>query len=115
MNMRKNDFGEGDNESEFYDRKMKKNEQSMSSVSIISSVKEDMEPVQCRCGLTSPIITSTTIKNYGRRFYGCAMYDRKKKVGQCRFFQWYDEETCACGREVLPGLYKQVHSLKGEV
>ncbi|XP_059435272.1 uncharacterized protein LOC132168176 isoform X1 [Corylus avellana] len=115
MNRRKKDFGIGDNESEFYDGKMKKNEQSMSSASITSSVKEDMEPVQCRCGLRSPIITSTTIKNPGRRFYGCAMYDRKKKAGQCPFFQWYDKETCARGREVLPALYKQVHSLKCEV
>jgi hypothetical protein len=31
------------------------------------------------------------------------------------FFQWYDNETCARGREVLPRLYKQLHYLKGEV
>jgi hypothetical protein len=34
--------------------------------------------VQCRCGLTTPIIASTTIKNFGRRFYGYVMYDQKK-------------------------------------
>jgi hypothetical protein len=43
----------------------------------ISSVKENMEPVQCSCGLTTPIITSMTIKSHRRQFYGYAMYDHK--------------------------------------
>jgi hypothetical protein len=50
----------------------------MSSASIISSFNEDMELVQCSCGLTTSIMTSTTVKNLGRRFYGCAMYDGNK-------------------------------------
>ena len=38
-----------------------------------------------------------------------------KKVDNVIFFKWYDDETCARGREVLPGLYKQVRFLKDEV
>jgi hypothetical protein len=34
----------------------------MSLEFIISSFKEDMEPVQCRCGLTTKIMMSTTTK-----------------------------------------------------
>jgi hypothetical protein len=43
---------------------------------VISSLKEDIEPVQCWCGLTTKIMTSTTTKNPGRRFYGCAMHKK---------------------------------------
>jgi hypothetical protein len=48
----------------------------MSSASIISSFKEDMEPVQCRCGLTTKIMMSTTTKSLGRRFYGSANHKK---------------------------------------
>jgi hypothetical protein len=50
----------------------------MSSASVISLFKEDTEPVQYRCGLTTKIMTSMTTKNPGKQFYGCAMYDHKK-------------------------------------
>jgi hypothetical protein len=49
----------------------------MPSAYVISSLKEDTEPVQYRCGLTTKIMTSMTTKNLERRFYGCAMYDYK--------------------------------------
>jgi hypothetical protein len=45
----------------------------------------------------------------------CQIFCVMTKVGQSYFFQWYDDETCTRRRKVLPGLYKQVNYLKGEV
>ncbi|KAE8076660.1 hypothetical protein FH972_015295 [Carpinus fangiana] len=78
MSRMKKIISESDNDDEFYTRKLQKNEQSSSSTSIKSLVKEDIELVQCRCGLTTPIITSTITRSPRRRLYGCAMYDHKK-------------------------------------
>lgn len=35
----------------------------------------DVDAPMCYCGLRSPLRTSMTTANPGRRFYGCARYD----------------------------------------
>ncbi|XP_058219396.1 uncharacterized protein LOC131329964 [Rhododendron vialii] len=44
--------------------------------------------ILCFCGEPSPLRKSTTQKNPGRRFFGCAKYKTKKE--DCGFFCWYE-------------------------
>ncbi|XP_062173577.1 uncharacterized protein LOC133879042 [Alnus glutinosa] len=83
----------------------------------MSSGKADLgvDALTCKCGLRSPLRTSWTTVNPGRRFFGCSMYDAQKKVGQCRFSVWFDKETCPRGKEVLPQLRNELNCLKEEV
>ncbi|XP_062145629.1 uncharacterized protein LOC133853649 [Alnus glutinosa] len=87
------------------------------SSSSMSFVKVDLgvDAPTCKCGLQCPLRTSWTTANPRRRFFGCSMYDAHKKAGQCRFFLWFDRETCPWGKEVLPQLRNELNCLKEEV
>ncbi|XP_057765916.1 uncharacterized protein LOC130986504 [Salvia miltiorrhiza] len=56
--------------------------------------------------LKSPIRTSWTEDNPGRRFYGCQNWKTKK----CRFFKWYDEPMGERAIEVINEL--RIENLK---
>ncbi|KAE8038819.1 hypothetical protein FH972_011291 [Carpinus fangiana] len=74
MSRMKKIISESDNDDEFYIRKLKKNEQSSSSASVRSLVKEDMEPVQCRKldnALFSNGMTTKLVHVEGRSYLGC--------------------------------------------
>ncbi|KAL5725151.1 hypothetical protein ACHQM5_008326 [Ranunculus cassubicifolius] len=44
---------------------------------------------RCNCGAPSPLRTSTTEANFGKKFFGCARYGSGKT---CDFFTWYKPE-----------------------
>ncbi|XP_057432111.1 uncharacterized protein LOC130743550 [Lotus japonicus] len=51
--------------------------------------------VLCDCGVQSPLVTTWTGVNRGRRFYGCGLFEvHRKKV--CNFFQWHDADDDNC-------------------
>ncbi|XP_057421294.1 uncharacterized protein LOC130735192 [Lotus japonicus] len=54
--------------------------------------------VLCECGVESPLVTTWTGVNRGRRFYGCGLFEvHRKKV--CNFFQWHDADDNCNARE----------------
>ncbi|XP_058734393.1 uncharacterized protein LOC131606133 [Vicia villosa] len=67
--------------------------------------------IQCYCGFDSPLSTSWTTQNPGRRFYGCGLYKLHGKKG-CSFFDWYDEKIPDRSQEVINSLLKKVNELK---
>ncbi|CAK8543378.1 unnamed protein product [Lathyrus sativus] len=46
---------------------------------------------RCWCELESPLMTSWTYDNPGRRFHGCGNFKVMRKKG-CNYFQWFDED-----------------------
>ncbi|XP_058750014.1 uncharacterized protein At4g04775-like [Vicia villosa] len=58
---------------------------------------------RCWCGLESPLMTSWTYENPGRRFNGCGNYKVMKKK-QCNYFQWYDEDMSGRAKDVIRSL-----------
>ncbi|XP_058740871.1 uncharacterized protein At4g04775-like [Vicia villosa] len=67
--------------------------------------------LHCYCGLDSPLVTSWTSQNPGRRFYGCGLYKLQGRKG-CSFFDWYDEQITDRSQEVINSLLKKVTDLK---
>lgn len=59
------------------------------------------------CDRQSPLITSWTVENRDRRFYGSANF-RSKGSG---FFRWYDEGVWERGKEVILWLKKKNNQL----
>ncbi|KAI5676402.1 hypothetical protein M9H77_07352 [Catharanthus roseus] len=45
--------------------------------------------LKCWCGIPTPILTSNTSKNNGRKFFGCCNF--KGSMRSCVFFRWLDE------------------------
>ncbi|KAK0589843.1 hypothetical protein LWI29_019186 [Acer saccharum] len=48
---------------------------------------------KCDCGLDAKLRTSTTVRNPGRKFYGCPNF-----VG-CGYFEWVDSSSVEVARE----------------
>ncbi|XP_028055136.1 uncharacterized protein LOC114259321 [Camellia sinensis] len=69
-------------------------------------------PRLCYCGERSPVKTSMTSRNMGRRFYGCATYGVD---ATCGYFEWVDPPMCQCGREVLPKMVAKMNRLEKEL
>ncbi|KAI8021820.1 hypothetical protein LOK49_LG03G00525 [Camellia lanceoleosa] len=55
----------------------------------------------CYCGQRSPMRTTWTNANMGRRFIGCANYGIH---ATCEYFEWIDPPLCRCSRDLLPRL-----------
>ena len=61
------------------------------SQSSIRTPQSQTSSKRCDCGLPSPMKTSSTSVNYGRKFYGCGKFEETGRRG-CRFFEWVDTE-----------------------
>ncbi|KAK4855592.1 hypothetical protein QYF36_008785 [Acer negundo] len=46
----------------------------------------------CDCGLNAKLRTSTTVRNLGRRFYGCPNFVNGNVKG-CGYFEWVDNSS----------------------
>ena len=44
---------------------------------------------RCDCGFPSPMKTSSTPVNFGRKFYGCGKFEETGRRG-CKYFEWVD-------------------------
>lgn len=62
----------------------------------------------CLYGQQSPLATSWTAENLGRRFYGCANF----RSGGCGFFRWYDAEVCERGKDIMIWLNEKKNQLR---
>ncbi|CAL5343274.1 unnamed protein product [Camellia sinensis] len=69
-------------------------------------------PRLCYCGERSPVKTSMTSGNMGRRFYDCARYGVDVT---CGYFEWVDPPMCQRGREVLPKMVAKMNRLENEL
>ncbi|XP_050259976.1 uncharacterized protein LOC126705037 [Quercus robur] len=69
-------------------------------------------PMRCYCNKKHVLVVSWTSDNPGRRFYGCPNYWVKRK---CKFFQWRDDEICACGKVLIPQQRQRIITLEAEV
>ncbi|XP_058774765.1 uncharacterized protein LOC131649035 [Vicia villosa] len=67
--------------------------------------------VCCFCDLDSPLTTSSTTGNLGRRFNGCGLFKLHGRKG-CNFFSWYDVEISVRAKEVILSLMKRIDELK---
>lgn len=65
----------------------------------------------CRCGVESPLVTSWTDENPGRRFYGCGRYFVRRK---CNFFKWFDPEVPERQKKIIRALLKKNDELKNK-
>nr|XP_004514729.1 uncharacterized protein LOC101498038 [Cicer arietinum] len=66
---------------------------------------------ECLCGLESPLCTSWTAENTGRRFHGCGFYKLQGKKS-CNFFDWFDEPMTERAKEVIMSLMKRIDEFK---
>ncbi|XP_057440257.1 uncharacterized protein LOC130732164 [Lotus japonicus] len=66
--------------------------------------------VVCDCGVVTPLRTSWTDENPGRRFYGCGLYQGRNR--RCGFFQWHDREFNQREKKVIAWLLTLVEGLK---
>ncbi|KAJ6837482.1 cytochrome P450 94C1-like [Iris pallida] len=64
----------------------------------------------CYCGLISPLKTSWTPTNPGRRFYGCANYP----TNSCGFLLWEDEKLSEHYQILMWNLMKEVKEHRGQ-
>ncbi|XP_058722190.1 uncharacterized protein At4g04775-like [Vicia villosa] len=55
---------------------------------------------RCWCGLESPLMTSWTYENPGRRFHGCGNFKVMKRKG-CNYFQWVDEDMSNRAKDLI--------------
>ncbi|XP_050285279.1 uncharacterized protein LOC126724892 isoform X2 [Quercus robur] len=53
--------------------------------------------------------TSLSIRNFGRRFYGCQQWSPA-----CKFFKWLDKNTCPRGRATAPLVHERFTRYKAE-
>ncbi|XP_058755918.1 uncharacterized protein At4g04775-like [Vicia villosa] len=58
---------------------------------------------RCWCDLESPLMTSWSYANPGRRFYGCGNFRVMRKKG-CNHFEWFDEEMSNRAKDVIRSL-----------
>ncbi|GMP49747.1 hypothetical protein CsSME_00016626 [Camellia sinensis var. sinensis] len=66
----------------------------------------------CYCGERSPVKTSMTSANMGRRFYDCARYEVD---ATCGYFEWVDPPMCQRWEEVLPKMVVKMNRLEKEL
>ncbi|XP_057439961.1 uncharacterized protein LOC130731737 [Lotus japonicus] len=64
----------------------------------------------CNCGVLSPLRTSWTPDNMGRRFYGCGQYQGRER--KCGFFKWHDPPMNTRQNVMISGLLKQIEVFK---
>ncbi|KAH7858458.1 hypothetical protein Vadar_024084 [Vaccinium darrowii] len=65
----------------------------------------------CFCGERSPLRTSYTEENPGRRFLGCINYKTSRK---CKHFEWVDPPMCVRGMDFGPSIIKMVRKAEGK-
>ncbi|CAK8569970.1 unnamed protein product [Lathyrus sativus] len=58
---------------------------------------------RCCCEFESPLITSWTYDNPGRRFHGCGNFKVMRKKG-CNYVQWVDEDMSSRAKDVIRSL-----------
>ncbi|CAK8577851.1 unnamed protein product [Lathyrus sativus] len=58
---------------------------------------------RCWCELESPLMTSWTYDNPGRRFHGCGNFKVMRKKGY-NYFQWVDEDMSSRAKDVIRSL-----------
>ncbi|CAK8576713.1 unnamed protein product [Lathyrus sativus] len=58
---------------------------------------------RCWCEFESPLMTSWTYDNPGRRFHGCDNFKVMRKKG-CNYFQWVDEDMSSRAKDVIRSL-----------
>nr|XP_004488631.1 uncharacterized protein LOC101512886 [Cicer arietinum] len=80
--------------------------------------------IECLCGLESPLCTSWTSENPGRRFHGCGFYKLQgtscfaamlfqlQGKKSCNFFDWFDEPMTERAKEVIMSLMKRIYEFK---
>ncbi|KAK4558985.1 hypothetical protein RGQ29_008290 [Quercus rubra] len=57
--------------------------------------------------------TSLSIRNFGRRFYGCQHWTPDSNQA-CKFFKWLDKNTCPRGRATAPLVHERFTRYKAE-
>ncbi|KAL0008714.1 hypothetical protein SO802_010216 [Lithocarpus litseifolius] len=57
--------------------------------------------------------TSLSIRNFGRRFYGCQQWSPDSDQA-CKFFKWLDKNTCPRGRATAPLVHERFMRYKAE-
>ncbi|KAL0016516.1 hypothetical protein SO802_003585 [Lithocarpus litseifolius] len=57
--------------------------------------------------------TSLSIRNFGRRFYGCQQWSPDSDQA-CKFFKWLDKNTCPRGHATTPLVHKRFARYKAE-
>ncbi|KAI8568403.1 hypothetical protein RHMOL_Rhmol02G0196400 [Rhododendron molle] len=67
------------------------------------------DDIFCECNMRSPLQTSRTDSNPGRRFFGCPKYQTDSA---CGFFNWYDPPTCKRGMKFGRMILKENRELK---
>ncbi|KAL5137109.1 hypothetical protein HKD37_10G027527 [Glycine soja] len=82
-----------------------------------SYTSEVRSRVFCLCNIETPLVTSWTKENPGRRFYGCGLYKARNinlDTGRkgCNFFQWHDPVGNNRQKKIIVGLMKEVDELK---
>ncbi|XP_057441959.1 uncharacterized protein LOC130733728 isoform X2 [Lotus japonicus] len=81
----------------------------MSSTSTGSERRRRVE--LCDCGVESPLVTTWTGVNRGRRFYGCGLFEVHRKK-MCNFFQWHDADDNARKKKMIVVLTKKNEEFK---
>ncbi|XP_058751698.1 uncharacterized protein LOC131624801 [Vicia villosa] len=84
---------------------------SQASYMSTSSCASRRREVRCFCDLDSPLTTSWTTRNPGRRFNGCGLFKLQGRKG-CDFFSWYDVEMSVRAKEVILSLMKKIDEHK---
>ncbi|XP_057452763.1 uncharacterized protein LOC130744608 [Lotus japonicus] len=75
--------------------------------SFCSGFERNPKVVLCDCGVPSPVVTTWTRVNQGRKFYGCGLFEvNRKKV--CNFFQWFDSDESAREKKLVVVLTKRI-------
>ncbi|KAL6284719.1 hypothetical protein ACE6H2_015648 [Prunus campanulata] len=75
-----------------------------------SSTDSNCRRRYCECGSEIKRQTSWTDLNPGRRFDACCNNWRG-----LHFFNWGENETCARGKEILPGLLRRIRGMEDEL
>lgn len=65
----------------------------------------------CHCNKRARVRTAYTLKNYGRRFMGCADYTSNGSSG-CNFFMWVDGVFNSQAEHTIAKLVKQKKELE---
>jgi len=82
-----------------------------SSSTVSGSSRLRKSNLVCYCGVDSPLVTSWTDENPGRRFHGCGKYWQRRK---CSFFRWFDPEVPERQKKIIRGLLKKNVALKNK-
>jgi len=85
--------------------------QSMGSTSNNESASPEIKV--CYCGQIAPLITATTSRNAGRRFFGYGNYSPTGRG--CEYFEWFDNAVNDRSTEALHGLMRNRNHLLREL